>query len=73
MAQEHRLVASTSTVHWGYFDAELKPTLEIESGDTVTIETVSGGADVLPGPGYHVPPELLEIHEKVPQIGRAHV
>ena len=73
MAQEHRLVASTSTVHWGYFDAELKPTLEIESGDTVTIETVSGGADVLPGPGYHVPPELLEIHEKVPRKMLGHI
>ena len=38
----HRLDASPETVHWGYFDAELKPLLTIDSGDTVTISTVSG-------------------------------
>ena len=73
MAKAHRLVASTSTVHWGYFDSELKPALEVDSGDTVTIETVSGGADVLPGPGYYVPPELLEIHDNVPRKMLGHI
>ena len=73
MAKAHRLVASTSTVHWGYFDSELKPALEVDSGDTVNIETVSGGADVLPGPGYYVPPELLEIHDNVPRKMLGHI
>ena len=38
----HRLDAAPETVHWGFFDATLKPLLTIDSGDTVTISTVSG-------------------------------
>ena len=38
----HRLDASPETVHWGYFDAKLQPLLTVDSGDTVTISTVSG-------------------------------
>ena len=38
----HRLEAGAETVHWGYFDAALKPLLTIDSGDTITISTVSG-------------------------------
>jgi acetamidase/formamidase len=61
--QHHRLAADTHTVHWGWFDAQLEPVLTIDSGDRVTVETVSGGPVNLPGAGYHVPPELLRIHE----------
>jgi acetamidase/formamidase len=43
----HTLKATPSTVHWGCLDAKIPPRLTIESGDTVTVETVSGGlADV---------------------------
>jgi acetamidase/formamidase len=73
LAKSHRLVSSTSTVHWGYFDAELPPVLEVNSGETVIIETVSGGADTLPGNGYHIPPELLEIHQEVPRKMPGHI
>jgi acetamidase/formamidase len=58
----HHLTSSPATVHWGYFDAALAPALTIVSGDRVTVETVSGGPANLPGPGYHVPPELARIH-----------
>ena len=34
---------SPATVHWGFLDAKIPPRLTIESGDTVTIDTVSGG------------------------------
>jgi acetamidase/formamidase len=35
-------------VHWGYYDAKLKPVLHIASGDTVRVETmVAGGLDRL--------------------------
>lgn len=34
----------------------------MQPGERVTIDTVSGAPEVLPGAGYHVPPELLEIH-----------
>ena len=61
--------AGPKTCHWGYFDATLPPVATVESGSEVTINTVSGGPEVLPGAGYHVPPELLAIHETgVPQV-----
>lgn len=33
--------ASADTVHWGYFSKSLKPQVEINSGDFVTIETLT--------------------------------
>ncbi len=38
----HRLDAGPETVHWGFFDAALKPLITVESGDEVVISTVSG-------------------------------
>jgi acetamidase/formamidase len=61
---QHRLASSVETVHWGWFDAALPHVLEIDSGDRVTIESLSGGPANLPGDGFHVPPELLEVHAK---------
>ncbi len=54
--------AGPKTCHWGFFDATLPPIVTVSSGDEVTINTVSGGPNVLPGEGFHIPPELLEIH-----------
>jgi acetamidase/formamidase len=48
MAKTHRLDPSPETVHWGYFDAQIPPRLEVESGDTVIVDTVSGWLDVVP-------------------------
>ncbi|MBX3454678.1 acetamidase/formamidase family protein [Ferrovibrio sp.] len=62
--QHHRLIAEPETVHWGWFEAALPPVLTIESGDRVTVETVSGGPGNLPGEDFYVPPELYRIHEK---------
>lgn len=56
------LNAGPKTSHWGFFDADLPPVATIQSGEEVTINTVSGGPNVLPGAGFYVPPELLEIH-----------
>ncbi|MBA2676535.1 acetamidase/formamidase family protein [Ramlibacter sp.] len=58
----HHLRSAPDTIHWGFFDAALPPVLSIDSGDQVTVETVTGGASNLPGAGFHVPPELLRIH-----------
>jgi acetamidase/formamidase len=58
----HRLDAGPETVHWGYFDAKLPAVLSIESGDTVTISTVSGGREVMPPPPLEVPAALSAIH-----------
>jgi acetamidase/formamidase len=43
MAIHHTLGPTPATVHWGFLDAKIPPRLTIDSGDTVTIETVSGG------------------------------
>lgn len=56
------LKTNLATAHWGYFDAERAPVLTIESGSEVTIQTVSGGPDMLPAEGFYVPEELLELH-----------
>jgi acetamidase/formamidase/AraC-like DNA-binding protein len=37
----HHLAADASRVHWGYFSRSLPPQLEIASGDTITIETLT--------------------------------
>lgn len=54
--------AGPKTCHWGYFDAALDPVATVASGSEVTMNTVTGGKAMLPGEGYHVPPELHEIH-----------
>ena len=62
----HRLDASAKTVHWGYFDAALPPVMTIDSGETVTISTVSGAPDVLPPPPLVIPDALKAVHREVP-------
>ena len=44
----HHLHSSPETCHWGFFEARLKPVLTIASGDEVTVDTISGGPDVVP-------------------------
>jgi acetamidase/formamidase len=59
----HHLKPSVETCHWGSFDAGLAPVLRIKSGDTVTIETVSGAPANLPTePEFGIPEELHAIH-----------
>jgi len=67
------LLPAPETVHWGYFDAALPPRLTIDSGDTVTITSVSGGPDQLPPPGFHVPPGLLDIHARSERMLPGHI
>ena len=69
----HRLDAGPDTVHWGYFDARLKPLLTVASGDTVTISTVSGMASQMPAAPLTVPPALAAIHKSVPQKMPGHI
>ncbi|MGQ0509318.1 MAG: acetamidase/formamidase family protein [Betaproteobacteria bacterium] len=68
MATTHRLDSNIETVHWGYFDAALPAKLEVESGDTVVIDTVSGIPDIAPDAPYT--PNHREIVTKLkPQLG----
>ena len=41
----HYLPATADTVHWGYFSKLLKPLVEIDSGDYVTIEVLTHHAN----------------------------
>ncbi|PZX16950.1 acetamidase/formamidase [Palleronia aestuarii] len=61
---QHHLPASPETCAWGYFDAAREPVVTIASGDTVIVDTVSGPPEALPGDGFEVPPELLDIHAR---------
>jgi acetamidase/formamidase len=63
----HHLDPAPATVHWGHFDAAIPPALTIESGDTVTMTSVSGAPDQLPdaASGYTIAPALLGIHDRV--------
>ena len=69
----HRLDAAPETVHWGFFDAALKPQLTVASGDTVTISTVSGMASQMPAAPLSVPPALAAIHKSVAQKLPGHI
>jgi acetamidase/formamidase len=60
--RHHRVDASAETVHWGYLSAALKPVLTIDSGDRVTMSSVSGSPDMMPGPPFTIPPALPAIH-----------
>jgi acetamidase/formamidase len=73
--KEHQLPASPDTAHWGYLDPELKPVLTIDSGDRVTIDTVSGNPAHIPPKerGFIVLPEHLEIHRKVQKGSGNHI
>src|SRR3546814_20128574 len=52
---DHRLEPTPQTVHWGFFDATLTPAATIQSGDRITIRTVSGGRECLPAEGSGLP------------------
>jgi acetamidase/formamidase len=74
MSRHHHLPASPATCHWGQFDAALPPVLTIASGDHVTVDTISGGAEVLPREGF----EILADHRAViaaltPAFGGGHI
>jgi acetamidase/formamidase len=68
----HRLAPTPSTVRWGTFNAAYPPLITIASGDTVVLECVSGGPEVMPpaGSGLRIPPALAAIHEaNIPRVG----
>lgn len=67
------LPASVETCHWGAFDASLPPVLTVASGQRFSVATVTGGPAVLPPPGFHVPPELHDIHARSPLLAAGHI
>ena len=70
----HHLHSSPETCHWGFFEAKLKPVLAIDSGDEVTIDTISGGPDQVPDKSkFHIPPELFDVHAKSERMVPGHI
>jgi acetamidase/formamidase len=74
MSQHHTMSCTPNHCHWGFFDAALKPVLTIFSGDTVTVDCVSGGRDILPSdPAFEILAEHRAIHGALtPRLG-AHI
>jgi len=68
----HHLASTPDTVRFGIFDAAFDPVLTVAPGDTVVIDCVSGGPEVMPDPdsGLVIPPALQAIHDaRLERIG----
>jgi acetamidase/formamidase len=70
---DYHLKASPDTIVWGYYSAAAKPILRIQSGDTVTIETlITSSPHRLQAAGVQpdqVEPELRAIYDQVKDKG----
>jgi acetamidase/formamidase len=63
----HRLPATPSTVHWGYFDPRLEPVLTVAPGDLVAIETVTHHAG--DAPDLLMDPGIADVFDRVTDRG----
>src|SRR5713101_5893368 len=72
-AETHELKLIPANVHWGYYDARLKPVLKIASGDTVRVETmVAGGLERVRMAGVletEIPDSLKRVEDSVTDRG----
>src|ERR1700722_20002378 len=69
--QTQTLLATPTTVAWGYYSAHAKPVLTIHSGDTVTIQTLSpcGPPERLQSlgtPPAEIPAYVTDIYKNYP-------
>ena len=69
MPVHHALDPSPDTVHWGYFDAALPPRLTVDPGDTVTVDTVSGGLVEVADPAILRPAHRAIVETLRPVLG----
>jgi len=71
---DHHLKSNAETCHWGFFDAARKPVLTVDSGDKITVDTLTGAPAFIPTSGFHVPPELAEVHARAERFdGGPHI
>ncbi len=67
----HDLDAAPDTIHWGHFDARLRPVLTIASGDVVRVSSVNGVADILADCPFDILPQHRAILDRcTPDMGR---
>ncbi|KAF0282857.1 acetamidase/formamidase family protein [Spiribacter roseus] len=67
MPTPHHLPATPDTVAWGYLDAARRAVLQVQSGDEVVIDTLSGEPENLPADPARVLPDhraVLEAQRK---------
>lgn len=71
----HSIAATPETTRFGMVSAAFPPVLEISSGDTVVMQCVSGGPELMPPPesGLTVPDALKAIHKAAPQRLGPHI
>ena len=69
MSRVHTLNPTPQTVHWGHFDASIASVLEIDSGDTVIIDTVSGGRGEITDDRWFRPEHLKIVNEVKQTLG----
>ena len=71
----HNIPALPETIQIGIFDAAIPPVVTVASGDTVTLECVSGGPHTYPpmGSSFIVPPALRAINEAATAGRRGHI
>ena len=71
--QPHELRLTPQNVHWGYYDATLKPVLRIASGDSIRAETmVAGGLGRLRAAGVadsEIPDTLKAVEAAITERG----
>jgi acetamidase/formamidase len=72
MSRHHVLAASPETVSWGALAARIPPCLTVQSGDTVTIDTVSGNPAHL-GDASLLAPHHREICDKLKPSPGPHI
>ena len=74
MSAHHTVSCRPEHCHWGFFDAGLKPVATVASGDTVAVDCVSGGRDILPSdPAFEILSDHRAIHAALsPRLG-AHI
>jgi acetamidase/formamidase len=69
----HELPLTPEHVHWGYYDARVKPALRVSSGDRVRVETmVAGGLQRLRlagVPDADIPESLKTVEQRVTERG----
>jgi acetamidase/formamidase len=66
-ATVHRLPATPSSVHWGYFDPRLQPVLTVAPGDLVAIETLTHHAG--DAPDLLMDAGIIDIFDRVTDRG----
>ncbi len=71
----HRIAATPETIQWGVFSAATPPVLTVASGDTVTIQCVSGTPETIPpaSSGFVLPPELSAVLATRPAHVTGHI